>query len=210
MFEQVCKEVKIRHDNGLPLVPVSVNFSRQDFDHVDILAHMNKMYDKYHMADYVDKSYFIIEITEQDLEEGEESFREQLQNIRNDHYTIWLDDFGSGYSAISSFSQYEFDLIKFDMNLVKNLDDKRGVNHILLNELVSLAKKLGIHTLIEGCETEEQLDFIRDIGCELVQGFYFRKPESLDEILARVTQSGIIAQCESRQERDAFNEQWFK
>ena len=210
MFEQVCREVKIRHDNGLPLVPVSVNFSRQDFDHVDVLAYMNKMYEKYNMAQYVDKSYFILEITEQDLEEGAESFRQQLKNIKDDNYTIWLDDFGSGYSAISSFSQYEFDLIKFDMNLVKNLDDKRGINHILLEELVSLAKKLGIHTLIEGCETEEQLNFIRDIGCELVQGYYFRKPESLDEILARVSESGIIASCETRQERDDFNNKWFE
>ena len=210
MCEQVCREVKIRFDNGLPLVPVSVNFSRQDFDHVDILSQLNKLYDKYNMAQYADKSYFILEITEQDLEEGEESFKEQLNNIREAGYTIWLDDFGSGYSAISSFSQYEFDLIKFDMNLVKNLDDKRGVNQVLLEELVSLAKKLGIHTLIEGCETEEQLNFIRDIGCELVQGYYFRKPESLDEILERVTQSGIIAQCETRKERDEFNKKWFE
>ena len=210
MFEQVCREVKMRKDGGLPLVPVSVNFSRQDFDHADILANMNKLYEKYNMAQFVDKSYFILEITEQDLEEGADSFREQLKNIKEDGYTIWLDDFGSGYSAISSFSQYEFDLIKFDMNLVKNLDDKRGINHILLEELVSLAKKLGIHTLIEGCETEEQLNFIRDIGCELVQGYYFRKPESLDEILARVTASGIIAACETRQERDDFNNKWFE
>ena len=209
MFEQVCREVKIRHDSGLPLVPVSVNFSRQDFDHVDVLAYMNRMYDKYNMAEYVDKSYFIIEITEQDLEEGEESFKKQIKSIRDNNYTIWLDDFGSGYSAISSFSQYEFDLIKFDMNLVKNLDDKRGVNHILLEELVNLAKKLGIHTLIEGCETEEQFEFIRSIGCELVQGYYFRKPESLDEILKRIVKTGV-AECETRQERDDFNEKWFE
>ncbi len=96
MFEQVCKEFIIRAKNNLPLVPVSVNFSRQDFDHADIPAELNRIYDKYNIADYADKSYFIVEITEQDIEKGEETFREQLKEIRKNHYRIWLDDFGSG------------------------------------------------------------------------------------------------------------------
>lgn len=210
MFEQACREVKYRYENNLPLVPVSVNFSRQDFDHVDVLAEMNRLYDKYGMADYVDKSYFIIEITEQDLEEGEEVFQEQLSKILENKYRLWLDDFGSGYSAINSFSKYEFDLIKFDMNLVKNLDDVRGVNHILLEDMVNLARKLGIHTLIEGAETQEHIDFIKQIGCELIQGFYYSKPEPLDQILERVKRTGFIKMCETPEEREEFNEKWFE
>ena len=209
VFEQVCKEVKIRYEHHLPLVPVSVNFSRQDFDHVDVLAEMNRIYDKHGMADYVDKSYFIVEITEQDLEKGEEFFKEQLKSIRDNHYLIWLDDFGSGYSSISSFSQYQFDLIKFDMNLIRHLDDNHSVNRILLEELVQMAKKLGIHTLIEGSETQEHFEFIKEIGCELVQGYYFRKPESLDEILERVERAGVIEPCETQEERGLFEKKWF-
>ena len=210
MFEQVCKEVIIRHDNGLPLVPVSVNFSRQDFDHVDVLAELNRIYDKYNMADYADKSYFIIEITEQDIEAGKETFKEQLTKIKENNYRLWLDDFGSGYSAISSFAQYEFNLIKFDMDLVKHLEDKDGVNRILLEGMIDIAKKLGIHTLIEGAETEEQLGFVRDIGCELVQGYYYDKPTPLDDILKRVETTGVIKACETTEERDDFNRRWFE
>ena len=209
MFEQVCKEVIIRVDNNLPLVPVSVNFSRQDFDHADILKELNRLYDKYNMAKYVDKSYFIIEITEQDIEKGAQSFSEQLKNIRENNYGLWLDDFGSGYSAISSFSKYEFDLIKFDMNLVKNLEDKDGINQILLEEMVQLAKRLGIHTLIEGMETPEQLEFIKQIGCELVQGYYYHKPDPLEDILKYVELNGI-EECETEEERIAFNKKWFE
>ena len=79
MFEQVCREVKIRNDNDLPLLPVSVNFSRQDFDHADIAQEMDRLYEKYDLDRYVDKSYFIVEITEQDLATGSERLQEQLK-----------------------------------------------------------------------------------------------------------------------------------
>ena len=72
MFETVCREVKDRVGNGLPIMPVSVNFSRQDFDYIDVVAELNRLYDKYELAKYGGKNYFVIEITEQDLasEEG--------------------------------------------------------------------------------------------------------------------------------------------
>ena len=209
MLEQVCREIPIRHENGLPLMPVSVNFSRQDFDHVDIVAAMNGLYEKYGLADYVDKDYFIVEITEQDVALGAEGFREQLKQIRENGYRLWLDDFGSGYSAINMFSQFEFDLIKYDMDLLRHLDDNAGVNRLILKELVYLAKRLGIHTLIEGLETGEQLAFIKEIGCELAQGFYFYRPESLDEILFRIHGGQKVKPCETREERISLNQRWF-
>lgn len=202
IFEQVCREVKVRYDNGLPLVPVSVNFSMQDFDYADIIGEMNRLYEKYHLDDLVDKSFFIIEITEQDLAIGTEKLKEQLTQIRNNGYRLWLDDFGSGYSALNVFSQFDFDLIKFDMDFLKNLDSNNGINRIILEELVYLSHKFGIHTLIEGVETEDQLSFIKGIGCELAQGFYFHKPESLEEILSRVNNGDLVKLCENFEERE--------
>ena len=210
MLEQVCREIPIRHQNGLPLIPVSVNFSRQDFDHEDIVEAMNGLYEKYGLEKYVDKDYFIVEITEQDMALGAESFRRQLAKIRESGYRLWLDDFGSGYSAINMFSQFKFDLIKFDMGLLRHLDDNDGVNRLILKTLVCLAKGMGIHTLVEGVETEEQLAFIREIGCELAQGFYFYRPESLDEILFRIHGGQKIKPCESKEERMAFKRRWFE
>lgn len=210
MLEQVCREIPIRHQNGLPLIPVSVNFSRQDFDHADIVEAMNGLYEKYGLEKYVDKDYFIVEITEQDMALGAESFRRQLAKIRENGYRLWLDDFGSGYSAINMFSQFKFDLIKFDMGLLRHLDDNDGVNRLILRTLVCLAKGMGIHTLVEGVETEEQLAFIREIGCELAQGFYFYRPESLDEILFRIHGGQKIKPCESKEERMAFKRRWFE
>ena len=210
MLEQVCREIPIRHENGLPLLPVSVNFSRQDFDHVDVVGAMNELYERYGLKKYVEKDYFIVEITEQDVANGAEVFRDQLAKINENGYRLWLDDFGSGYSAINMFSQFSFDLIKYDMDLLRHLDDRGGINRLILKELVYVSRKLGIHTLIEGLENEDQLAFVREIGCELVQGFYYYRPESLDEILYRINGGQSIRPCETRPERQAFSRKWFE
>ena len=210
MLEQVCREIPQRLESGLPLVPVSVNFSRQDFDHVDVVDTMNALYERYGLSKYVGREYFIVEITEQDVAVGTERFRDQLTRIRENGYRLWLDDFGSGYSAINMFSQFQFDLIKYDMDLLRHLDDNGGANRLILKELVYVAKKLGLHTLTEGLEDAEQLKFIREIGCELVQGFYFARPEPLDEILFRIRGGDKTKPCETPEERREFNQKWFE
>ena len=210
MLEQVCREIPVRYENALPLLPVSVNFSRQDFDHVDVVGEMNALYEKYDLQKYVPKDFFIVEITEQDVAVGAESFREQLQKIRDEGYQLWLDDFGSGYSAIGMFSQFRFHLIKYDMELLRRLDDNGGANRLILKALVSVARKLGIHTLIEGVETEEHVAFIKEIGCELAQGFYYYKPESLESQLYRIRGGEPVKPCETPEERRIFRRKWFE
>ncbi len=132
---------------------------------------------------------------------GENKVIGQLTQIRENGYWLWLDDFGSGYSAINVFSHFEFDLIKYDMELLKHLDDNGGMNRVILRELVCIAKELGIHTLIEGLETEKHLEFVKEIGCELAQGFYYNKPESLEQILTDIRNGRPIKNCETPEER---------
>ena len=204
MLEQVCREIPKRYENGLPLVPISVNFSRQDFDHTDIVARMNELYEKYELDKYLSRDSLIVEITEQDMATGAERFREQIRRIQDNGYGLWLDDFGSGYSSINMFSQFHFDLIKYDMELLRHLDDNNGVNRIILKELVCFAKQLKLHTLVEGLEDDDQLRFIQNIDCELVQGYYYCRPEPLDDILFRMNGGQEMKPCETREEREAF------
>jgi EAL domain-containing protein (putative c-di-GMP-specific phosphodiesterase class I) len=192
----------------LPLMPVSVNFSRQDFDHADVVGEMDRLYEKYELDGVVDKSYFIVEVTEQDVAADPESCRQQLGTIKENGYRLWLDDFGSGYSSFNMFSKFQFDLIKYDMEMIRHLDDNNGANRLILKDLVHLAKALRLHTLMEGVETKEQIDFVREIGCELVQGFYYQKPEPLDEILFRIRGGDMIRECETPEEREAMNRKW--
>ena len=77
----------------------------------------------------------------------------------------------------------DVDLIKFDMDLVRNLEGKNNVNREILKAITGICRKLGIHTLAEGVETEAQKDFLVEIGCELSQGYYFHRPEPLEQIL---------------------------
>jgi len=209
MFEAVCKEIKIRYDEGLPLLPVSINFSRQDFDYIDVIEEINKIYDKYDISQYgIDKSYFIIEITEQGLSKATDKFHEQLKKIRENGYKLWVDDFGSGYSSLNVFSSFDIDLIKFDMSLLINLDAHNGVNRVILKGMIDIAHKLGIHTLCEGMETEEQKNFLLNAGCELGQGFFYHRPESLDTILERLHKDIPIPKWESEKERQAQDNNW--
>ncbi|MBE5826420.1 MAG: EAL domain-containing protein [Butyrivibrio sp.] len=209
MFETVCKEVKLRYDEGLPLLPVSINFSRQDFDYIDVIGEINRIYDKYNIDQYgIDKSYFIIEITEQGLAEATDQFYEQLAKIRESGYKLWVDDFGSGYSSLNVFSNFDIDLIKFDMALLINLDNHNGANRTIIKGMIDIAHKLGIHTLCEGMETEEQRQFLLDAGCELGQGFFYHIPESLDTILDRLHKNIPIPKWEGREERTEREKKW--
>ncbi len=184
MFEQVCREIQQRKDGGLEIMPVSVNFARQDFDHTDIHGELNRIFEQYQIDQFgIGKEYFVIEISEQDMATGTERFYEQLRGLRADGFRLWLDDFGSGYSSLNVFSQFNVDLIKFDMDLMFHLDDNGGVNREILKAMIVVCRKLGIHTLAEGIETEDQMQFLRENGCELAQGYYIHKPDPLESIL---------------------------
>jgi EAL domain-containing protein (putative c-di-GMP-specific phosphodiesterase class I) len=108
------------------------------------------------------------------------------------------------------FSKFSFDLIKYDMDLIRHLDDNGGANRLILKDLIHLAKALKLHTLIEGVETQEHLDFVREIGCELVQGYYYHRPESLEMILFRIRGGDTVQPCETPEERDRLNRKWFE
>lgn len=184
IFEQVCREISIRVENSLPLVPVSVNFARQDFDHVDMVAELNRIVDSYDIGRYgIGKDYFIIEITEQDMATAPERFYEKLAALRSSGFRVWLDDFGSAYSSLNMIGKLDVDLIKFDMELVRNLNGKNNANREILKAITEICRKLGIHTLAEGVETEEQKEFLIQIGCELSQGYLYHRPEPLEQVL---------------------------
>ena len=209
MAEQVCREIPIRAENGFPIVPVSMNFTAQDFDYVDIPAKLNELYDRYGISRYGGKESLVIEITEQDIASATDRFREQLMTLKNDGYSLWLDDFGSGYSSLNMFSRFDFHMIKFDMELLRDLDGHNGANRRIIRAMVGVAKELGIHTLAEGMETEGQRQFLLDCGCELAQGFLFHKPEPLESFVYKSQQAGHQHRvCETPEERKTNMKNW--
>lgn len=182
MVEQICRDFRLREESGLASLSVSVNFSARDFDYADIAGELSRLSEQY----AVPPDRLIVEITEQDLAQATDSFISQLRRIHESGYRLWLDDFGSGYSSLNVFGQYHIDRIKFDMELVRHLDDNGGVNRIIMESITDMCRRMGIHTLAEGIETQEQYRFLCDIGCEMVQGFLFFRPEPLDKTISAI------------------------
>ena len=204
MVEQFLKELPLRAEVGLPIIPVSINFSAQDFDHADIVASLNALFQRHG----VDKENIIIEITEQDVATATDRFKQQLHDLRNNGYRLWFDDFGSGYSSLNVLSQFDVDVLKIDLEFLRHLDDHNGANRHIMRAIVEMAKKLGIRTLVEGMETQAHLQFLREIGCDFAQGFYYYKPESLASIIFKIRKGNAILACESPQERRQLRQEW--
>ena len=113
-----------------------------------------------------------------------------------------MDDFGAGYSSFNNLKSYDFDVVKIDMNFLREFQTNKKSRVILAN-IVDMAKELGIHTIAEGVETEEQYEFLKRIGCEKLQGFLFGKPEPLSESGMKVTKAG--ENCESMEIRNYYD-----
>ena len=209
MAEQVCKDFVLKQERGLPLTPVTVNFSAQDFDYVDVPEELERIYNKHCPDLYPEKKYLVVEITEQDMAKATDKFLEQLQRLRRRGFRLWMDDFGSGYSSLNVFTRFEVDLIKFDMDLLRKLDDRGGVNRKIMKSMTQIAREMGIHTLAEGMETEAHRKFLMDIGCELAQGYLFHRPEPLEATLYRLDSGEKPRPVETAEERDILSREWF-
>ena len=204
MVEQICKEFPVRVEAGLPPIPVTVNFSAQDFDHIDVVARLQEILSKYGVS----PSQIIIEITEQDIAKATEHFQSQLRALRENGFRLWIDDFGSGYSSLNVFGQYDIDCIKFDMALLQHLDDNGGANRRILRAFTNVCRELGVHTLSEGVETAAQLDFLKEIDCEFAQGYYLHKPKPLEESVFKARHIGPAKNFETEEVRRRLCDEW--
>lgn len=169
MAEQVCKDYKARADQGLSSVPVSINLSRKDFRHQDLVDRIEKLARKYG----VPRENINIEITESAFVRHQERIRHYIKSFHELGYQVWMDDFGTAYSSLGSLKELNFDELKIDMSfLAQSTERARSI----ITSIVQMAKKIGIQTLAEGVETREQYEFFRRIGCEKIQGYYIGKP----------------------------------
>ncbi|MCH5288808.1 MAG: EAL domain-containing protein [Treponema sp.] len=187
MVEEVCREYEIRKKGGLTPVPVSLNFCRTDFDQRDMVAAVTEIMDRYH----VPHEMLMIEVTESGFSRNAAYLQEQIDHFHALGFKVWMDDFGDGYASLNVLQEMSFDLLKFDIGFMRNFNPT-GKNGVILRALLSMAKELGIHTLSEGVETAEQLEFLRKHGCEKIQGFYFGKPIPTSELLEQVKQGTAL------------------
>lgn len=184
IVEKVCECLHERIMEKKPVVPVSVNFSRLDFIMCDMFEVVERAVEKYD----VPRDYIHIEITESMLASDEELMQRVIQEFRGAGYEIWMDDFGSGYSSLTLLKDFQFDTLKMDMRFLSPFTEK---SKSVMCSVVTMAKDIGIKTLAEGVETEEQLEFLKSIGCGMIQGYYYGKPQPIEDTYAHIAEQFI-------------------
>ena len=178
VLEQVLEKIKMQRKYGIPVVPHSVNLSRSDFEMCDIVEEVRSRVD----AAGIDHDKITIEITESIIGNDFDFMKTQVERFRSLGFPVWMDDFGSGYSSLDVLQNIKFDLIKFDMNFLKKMD-KGESGKLIMTELMRMASDLGVDTVCEGVETQEQVRFLREIGCSKLQGFHFSKAINFQDII---------------------------
>ena len=190
ILRQACALYDELRARGTPLSRVSVNLSRLDFAREDLFEQVCSVLHAYS----VPREAVSLEITESVMLEDTDAFEKVFNRFSDAGFSVWLDDFGSGYSSLNVLQNYPFDVIKFDMLFLRKMSAK-GKN--MLASLISMAKTLGIHTLTEGVETNEQREFLLDIGCEAQQGFYYARPLSREALIEQIDRKpGILEKKE--------------
>ena len=177
ILRQTCAFYADLRDRGTLVHSFSVNLSRQDFLNENLADRVIETLARYDVPHDAIK----LEVTESLMLEDAEAFSGVLKTLNEAGFSMWMDDFGSGYSSLNVLKNYHFDLMKFDMLFLRDFSLK---GRQLLSSLINMAKSLGIHTLMEGVEEAEHQQYLHSAGCEFQQGYYFAKPVSKDEFKA--------------------------
>lgn len=183
VFDLICRFHRACINAGVPLLPISFNVSRYDFcqcDYVSELEHIRQKYD-------VPVKYLCAEITESSAVGGVELIRSFLHKLHTKGYIVEMDDFGSGYSSLNVLSGLDVDVIKFDMQFFTGGIHGRG--GIIIRSVVNMAKCLELSMIAEGVETGEQADFLMELGCLFIQGYFYSKPVSAQQLIDMIIKS---------------------
>ena len=198
VLDRVLDKIKQQAAAGLYLVPQSVNLSRMDFESCDVVEEIRRRVDEAGVA----RSLITVEITESVIGGDFDFMKEQVARFRELGFPVWMDDFGSGYSSLDVLQQIRFDLIKFDMRFMEAFD-AGDESKIILTELMNMAISLGTETVCEGVETADQVEFLREIGCTRIQGYYYGKPIPFEGILS-LMKNGTTLEYENPEEAEYY------
>ncbi len=176
MINEVAKYQAKWISEGKKVVPISVNVSRAHFLNDNLAEHIRNIIDSY----CVPHECIELELTESAFFDDKNALIATVKKMQEFGFVVSMDDFGAGYSSLNSLKELPLDVIKLDAEFFRGEgNDERG--KLIVTETIDLAKRLGMHIVAEGIETREQVDFLKERECDLIQGFYFAKPMPTDE-----------------------------
>lgn len=181
MISEVAKLQSEWKINGRKPIPVSVNISRVNFVKENLAEHICHLVDGYG-ADYTGIE---LELTESAFFGNKQLLQKILKELKMCGFRISMDDFGAGYSSLNSLKDLPIDVLKLDMEFFHG-EDTQERGEIVVKETIRLAKALNMKIVAEGIEKKEQVEFLAEQGCDMIQGFYFAKPMPVEEFNERV------------------------
>ena len=179
VLKKVCAALSRWKEEGKPLYPISVNLSRNQLYDPDIIGHLTYIVDSYK----VDHSLIDFELTESATYDNKDRMLHVLHELRDRGFKVSMDDFGTGYSSFSLLTEMPLDTLKIDKSFVDKIGtgDEKKQDTIVVRHIITLAKELGFVCLAEGAEEKSQIERLRELGCELIQGYYYSKPIPMEE-----------------------------
>ncbi len=171
VLHTVCQQIRAWRDSGLPVVPIAVNLSAQQFLQSDLPVLINESL----KAADIDPGLLELELTESMLMRNANQTIDILSRLRQMGLSLAIDDFGTGYSSLSYLKQFEVSLLKIDKSFVADIQSADTGGTIAI-AVIGLAHALGIKVVAEGVETDEQRRFLLDHGCDIFQGYLFSRP----------------------------------
>lgn len=181
MFDQICKKMSEWKINGQKIVPVSVNFSRNTMSDHHFLKDLATIWGQYDL----EPELFEIEITENSCGNDKESLQEMILKMKKFGFKISIDDFGVKDANLSLFTSVDFDVLKIDRSLVKDITENKKAQAVI-QSVAEICRKMGIQMVVEGIETREQLETVKAMNCNCVQGFLFAKPMPVEDFEDRM------------------------
>lgn len=175
VLDEVCKAQKLRCISDRRVVPVSVNFSKNTLEYTDLLEQVKEIMNRYDLPEGLVQ----IEITESVGDMDIVLINNIAQSLISMGFRLSMDDFGTKYSNLEMLFKFPFSIAKIDRSLVKNLESNEK-SRIMLKHLISMIKELGIECVAEGAENEEQVRLLQQFGCNIIQGYFYSKPVTLD------------------------------
>ena len=176
VFEEVCKQINIWKERKMRVKPVSINLSRSTLSYHFLADQLLALITKHN----IDISLLELEVTETAEVDNQLVFSQALEKLKEYGFSISIDDFGVRNASLSLFTTINFDILKLDRSLVKTLAQNQKAR-ILIRSLAVICSDLGIKLIAEGVETLEQLDILKELRCNEVQGYLFSKPLPLND-----------------------------
>lgn len=177
VLREACNQNKQWQEEGYPPVVVSVNVSALQFDQPNFVEMVNKILEDIDM----DPSYLELEITETNAMDRVDEKLEKMESLKSMGVRISIDDFGTGYSSLAYFTRFPIDTLKIDRSFINDMLNDENAKTIVTT-IINLAKTIKIKIIAEGVETVEQLEYLKQKGCDKIQGYYFSRPVAPDLI----------------------------